>query len=184
MRASHYSGALSPSLIFTWTNNAFEICRNVSLIAVHEKRSDLGRVFYVFFFKYYRCSVHQSVRPIIALRVVRVWSLVFIRKWDSMGTRAVIWLLMGSSLIPSHLFVLSSFWLVITQSTFLCDMPRVVWQQLLSLRTLSSIPFHAPLLFMFCKSLRAILEIQCNSLQGKLLVDRTWETKVCPVSPE
>lgn len=31
-------------------------------------------------FKYYRCSVHQSVTPIIASRVVRVSSLVFIRK--------------------------------------------------------------------------------------------------------
>ena len=34
----------------------------------------------MFFFKYYRCSVHQSVRPIIALRVVGVRSLVFIRE--------------------------------------------------------------------------------------------------------
>ena len=33
VRASHYSVLLSPSFIFTWTavtNNAFEICRNVS----------------------------------------------------------------------------------------------------------------------------------------------------------
>ena len=105
----------------------------------------------MFFFRYYRCSVYQSVRPIIALRVVRVWSLLFIRKWDSMGTRAVMWLLTGSSLIPSDLFVLSSLWLVITQSTLRCVIPRDVWQQLLSLRKLSSIPFHAPLLFMFCQ---------------------------------
>ena len=41
-------------------------------IVVGEKRGHIGRVFFVFFFLSLRCSVHQSVRPMIALRVMSV----------------------------------------------------------------------------------------------------------------
>ena len=73
----------------------------------------------------------------------KIWSLVFIKENVCMGTRNMIWFLIGSRLIPSHFSVLSSLWLVITQSTFLCVIPCVVWQQLLSLRKLSSILFSS-----------------------------------------
>ena len=86
----------------------------------------------------------------------------------------MIWLLMGRRLIPSHrsLSYLRCDWSLDNQHSYVSC--HVLFDSNFQVcgcfQASHSIP-HSSLYF--AKSLRASLEIQCNSLQGKVLVDPT-----------